>query len=121
MELQYLVFDFSDEESGRGSFDALASVLPDRLPALLAELAAVLQWAHANFGPAAALQDEGDWDYELQGTLEPEAPLQVVYDSRSAAISLAPSNPRTRVTLALTLSGVPAFCEAFRRTYGVVD
>lgn len=42
-ELHYLDFDFSDEDSGRGRFDAMASVLPDRLPALLAEIAAVLQ------------------------------------------------------------------------------
>src|SRR6185369_12734006 len=46
MQLDYLVFDASDEDSGRESFDAMASVAPDRLPALLAEVAAVLRWAH---------------------------------------------------------------------------
>jgi hypothetical protein len=45
LEAAHLDFDFSDEDSGRGSFDAMASVLPDRLPALLAEIAAVLGWA----------------------------------------------------------------------------
>jgi len=44
----YLDFDFSDEDSGRGSFDAMASVVPSRLPALLAVISAVLGRA----GPA---------------------------------------------------------------------
>ena len=52
MQLHYLDFDFSDEESGRGSFDAMASVVPSRLPALLAEIAAVLGWAGRAFGRA---------------------------------------------------------------------
>lgn len=121
MDLHYLIFDFSDEDSGRGSFDAMASVLPERLPALLAEVAAVLRWAHARFGPAGALQDEGDWDYALQGTLEPDAPLQVTFDSRSGTVATEPAAPRSRVTLALTLGGSAAFCDAFRLAHGSVD
>lgn len=101
MQLHYLDFDFSDEESGRGSFDAMATVAPSRLPAVLAEISAVLDWARDAFGPAGALQDESEWDYELQGTDEPA----------SAAQS----------TLTLTLSGSPAFCEAFRQEFGVAD
>jgi hypothetical protein len=99
MELHYLVFDFSDEESGRGSFDAMASVLPARLPALRDEVAAVLDWAHRAFGPATQSHDEGDWGYELQEAVEPDA----------------------RTTLTLTLVGSPAFCEAFRQAFGVDD
>jgi hypothetical protein len=94
--LQYLDFDFSDEESGRGSFDAMASVTPDRLHALQAEIAAVLEWATSVFGPEAA-DDEGEWAHELQSVDEP--------------------GPRTTVTL--TLSGSPAFCDAFRHKFKV--
>ncbi len=119
MQLHYLDFDFSDEESGRGSFDAMASVLPDRLPALLAEIAAVLGWARAAFGPAGAMEDEGAWDHALQGIAEPDTPLEVVFDEGSGAVLLRPAvtGPK-RTTLTLTLSGSPAFCEAFRERFG---
>jgi hypothetical protein len=117
MDLQYLIFDFSDEESGRGSFDAMASVLPARLPALLSEIEAVLQWASSAFGAAAAPGDEGEWDEHLQGTEEPDTPLAVRYDAVAGRVLLAPSTPGKRVTLALTLSGSRAFCDAFREAF----
>ncbi|MES3001299.1 MAG: hypothetical protein V4787_11465 [Pseudomonadota bacterium] len=97
MQLHYLDFDYSDEDSGRGSFDAMASVLADRLPALRAEVDAVLQWAVREFGPAAAPGDEGDWDHDVQQTIEPGTPA--------------------RTTLTLTISGSPAFCDAFREKF----
>ena len=63
--LQYLDFDVSEDEHGVGSFDAMASVLPAQVPALHAELARVLAWAHDAF--ARGPLDEGfDWDYDLQ-------------------------------------------------------
>lgn len=119
MQLHYLDFDFSDEESGRGSFDAMASVLPGRLPALLEEIAAVLRWAGQEFGAAGALEDAGEWDYELQALAEPDTPLQIAYDGSAGALSLSPAPDGTaRITLTLTLSGSPAFCEAFRASFG---
>jgi hypothetical protein len=123
MQLHYLDFDFSDEVSGHGSFDAMASVLPDRLPALLAEIGAVLGWALATCGAAGAAQDdEGVWDYELQGVAEPGAPLVIAVDSGSGEISLAPAAGRaTRTTWPLTVSGSHAFCEALRDRFGIGD
>jgi hypothetical protein len=121
LHLQYLDFDFSDEESGRGSFDAMASVLPDRLPALLGEIAAVLGWAAAAFGPAGALQEESEWDFEVQGVIEPGTPLEVFYDGGRAELSLAPDPGQARTTLTLTLSGSPAFCEALRQRFELGD
>jgi hypothetical protein len=116
--LQYLDFDFSDEESGHGTFDAMASVLPDRLPALLAEMADVLRWAFATFGRQGPLDEGGEWDCELQGLIEPGTPLAVSYDERQGAIQLAPVPcDEARTTLTLTLSGSPAFCEAFRAEF----
>ncbi|MES2940608.1 MAG: hypothetical protein V4864_23220 [Pseudomonadota bacterium] len=119
MQLHYLDFDFSDEDSGRGSFDAMASVAPQRLPALLAEVAAVLRWATAAFGPAGALQDEGEWDYALQGTAEPGTPLDAAWDADSGQVVLVPAPGARRTTLTLTLGGSPAFCGALRERFGI--
>ncbi|MDB5900528.1 MAG: hypothetical protein JWP22_1499 [Ramlibacter sp.] len=121
MQLQYLDFDFSDEESGRGSFDAMACVLAERLPPLLAEIAAVLAWAQAAFGPAGALQDEGEWDYELQAVAEPGRPLAIAWDRRKGGIALAAGGAGSRTTLTLTVSGSPAFCEALREAFELAD
>ena len=118
VHLLYLDFDFSDEDSGRGSFDAMASVLPDRWPALLAERTMALRWAHQAFGPAGALQDEGEWDYQLQGVAEPDTPLDVAYDEGTGEVCLSPAAGPARITLTLTLVGSGAFCEAFRHTFG---
>ena len=119
MQLQYLDFDWSDEESGRGSFDAMASVLPGRLPALLGEVAAVLRWAHAGFGAPGAPDDAGTWDYALDAVAEPGAPLAIAYDAARGEVSLAPVAPQQRVTLTLTLAGAPQFCAALREAFGI--
>jgi hypothetical protein len=122
MELRYLDFDFSDEDSGRGSFDAMATVISGRMPALLAEISAVLRWACRAFGPAGALQDDGEWDYHLEGVAEPETPLELSYDEGRGEVSLAPAAAgQALTTLTLTLSGSRAFCEAFREAFGVGD
>ena len=118
MQLQYLDFEFSDEDSGHGSFDAMASVLPARLPPLLAEMEAVLRWAQDAFGPAAASHGEGEWDCELQALAEPDAALAVRFDARSGAVELDPAAARAgRVTLTLTIGGSRAFCEALRERF----
>jgi len=116
MQLHYLVFDFSDEDSGRGSFDAMACVPAARLSALLAEAGAVLAWAHRAFGPAGALEDEGDWDYELQGVAEPDTPVDLVYQGGSRVV-LASGAGAAATTVTFTLSGSPGFCHAFREAF----
>ena len=117
MQLQYLDFDFSDEESGRGSFDAMASVLAARLPALIAEVAAVLRWAHGSFGTAAALDEGGAWDYALEAVVEPDLPWPVAYDAARGEVKLAPVDASQRVTLTLTVVGLPDVCAALRDTF----
>ena len=118
VELEYLIFDFSDEESGSGSFDAMASVLPERVPALMAEVEAVLRWAHHAFGAPAASDGDGSWDFALHGTAEADKPWTIGYDAQRAQVSFAqPAGGRT--TLTLTLSGSAAFCEAFREAFSV--
>lgn len=117
MELHYLDFEFSDEDSGRGSFDTMASVVPQRLPPLLEEIAAVLRWAHAGFGPPASLDDGGEWDFDLQAVAEPDRPLAVRYDAGRGEVELGSSDSALRVTLTLTLGGSPAFCNACREAF----
>jgi hypothetical protein len=117
MELHYLDFEFSDEDSGRGSFDAMASVVPRRLPPLLEEIAAVLRWAHAGFGTPASLDDGGEWDFDLQAVAEPDRPLPVRYDAGRGEVELGSWDAALRVTLTLTLGGSPAFCNACREAF----
>ena len=118
MSLDYLLFDYSDEEGGSGSFDAMASVLPDRLPVLVDEVETVLRWAHREFGAPCA--EEGDWDFELQASCEPDTPLDAAYDATSGRLSLFPEVD-ARATLSLTLSGSHSFCEAFRLAFPAPD
>lgn len=119
MELHYLDFEFSDEDSGRGSFDAMASVRPERLPPLLEEVAAVLRWAHAGFGPPAPLDEGGEWDFDLQALAEPDQPLAVRYDAATCAVELGAAGDAARLTLTLTLGGTPAFCRACREAFAL--
>ena len=93
MQLQYLLFDSSDEDSGRCSFDAMAAVPAARLPAVLQEVEAVLAWAASGFGPPG---DEAGWDHALQSEADPASGLHVV---------------------TLTIAGPPQFCEAFRQAF----
>ncbi len=117
--LSYLLFDATDEESGACAFDAMASVLPDRLPALLAEVQAVLAWASALFGPPSSTDDEGDaddWAFDLQATDAAGAPLAITWDMQGAQV-LLPVALEGRLTLTLTVSGHCAFADAFRQAF----
>lgn len=118
MKLRYLEFDTSDDDSGRCSFDAMAGVSAARLQELLDEIAKVLRWAAGSFGPAGALGDEGDWDYHLQATAEPDTPLDIRYEA--GEVSLA-AREASLTTVTLTLSGSPAFCAAFRAAFELED
>lgn len=116
MELQYLLFDRTDEAWGAGSFDAMASVVPARVAALLDEVGRVLHWAHAAFGVPAA-GDQGVWDFALHASAADEVALQVEVDA-SGGVSIAGlPEGGDRVTLTLTLSGSQAFCDAFAEAF----
>ncbi|WP_143684498.1 hypothetical protein [Variovorax sp. KK3] len=110
--LEYLLFESTDEESGACSFDAMASVLPARVPELLREVEAVLNWACREFGEPSAVQENGEWDFELQAVGEHDAPLKIAYDLARQRVDVAQSPGR--VTIALTVTGSPAFGTAFR-------
>lgn len=99
MQLMYLDFDLSDDADERCNFDALAAPPAPELPAVRAEVQAVLDWARAEFGPPVALDDGGDWDYALQ----------------EANDGQGQSGPRQEVSL--SLAGSARFAEAFRQHF----
>ena len=117
MQLDYLLFDFTDEESGSCSFDALASVLPAQLPPLIHEVEAVLGWASREFGaPWGDGAGDGEWDFALQAIGEQDVALEIGYDVERGRV-LMPHAPAGRVTLALTVTGSRAFGAAFRQAF----
>ncbi|WP_137893350.1 hypothetical protein [Ramlibacter sp. 2FC] len=120
MALRYLEFDYSEDTAGVGCFEAMAAVGPPQLQALHAEIVEVLGWAHAAFADRGPLEDGHDWDYELQGAQEVTAPQTLHYDEATGRleVSVGPTGA-PRHTLTLTLSGSPAFCEAFRGRFGL--
>lgn len=121
MHLDFLDFEFSDDGAGRGSLDALASVSPAQWPRLLAEVERVLAWAHAQFpGLRGAVEDGAEWDFELQGLREVPTPLEIGYDEGSGRLRIAEGQAgEPRLTLAITLCGSNAFCEALREAFGL--
>ena len=121
MALKYLDFDYSEDGQGTGTFDAMASVTPDQLAAVHADIARVLDWAHASFPDAQGDLDEGgEWDCDLESQQEWSLDEGLVYHPHSHRFSLHPQPPgRPRHTLSLSLTGTPQFCEAFRRVFGL--
>lgn len=108
--LQYLEFDTADDGGQACSFDAMASVVPAHLPALLAEVGRLLDWLEQQFGAPGALDEGADWDFDLQASRDTVQPLQAHWqggppqltDGAGAAVQ------RTTVSLALALRDSPA-------------
>ncbi len=115
MALQYLQFDHSDATDDIGSFDTMASASPAALPALHAELAQVLGWAHRRFPHGRGPLDEGyAWDYDLQATQELTRRVQLTFDALTGGFESTPSDSASlRHTVSLSISGTAAFCAAF--------
>jgi hypothetical protein len=96
MTLHYLVFDFTEDTEGIGTFEAMASTAPAEAAHVEAEIAQVLAWAEAVFPHGrGALSDGADWDFDLQEPDEGEA----------------------RRTFVVSISGTASFCEALRERF----
>lgn len=122
-QLHYLDFDFSEDTDGHGVFDAMASVGPPLWTKLQDETAQVLDWALDRFpnGPGP-LEDGNDWQFELAASREWSADEGLSYNTTSRRFASQPSEARAvRHTLALTLSGSVAFCEALRAAFPADD
>lgn len=97
MTLDFLDFDYSEDTEGIGVFDAMATVRPEQLAAVHAEVEQVLAWAQDAFaGRRGPVEEGSEWDYDLQETQEPDT---------------------HRRTVTLSISGTPAFCAAFREAF----
>jgi hypothetical protein len=100
MNLQFLLFDYSEDGDGTGLFEAMAAVLPAQATAVEAEIATVLDWASAQFGEPAPVEDGGDWHAELQRSDEGDG------------------SGTLRQVFSLSLAGSAAFCAAFESRFG---
>lgn len=122
MAMDYLDFDYSEDAEGTGTWDAMASVRPERLGALHAEIARVLAWAHRTFaGRQGPCEDGGDWDYDLQAQAEDGTPLRIAYDAARGCLDAEAPSGDGRTTVTLSLSGSATFGEALREAFGVGD
>ena len=122
MTLHFLDFDYSEDEDGTATWDAVASEPTDRLPELLAEITALLDWAHTEFGALRGpVETGGLWDYDLQCERDGLPLLALGFDIHERQIHPRPqSQPQAWVTLTLSLSGGPAFAAAFVDRFGAV-
>jgi hypothetical protein len=121
MTLHYLDFDYSEDTGGIGTFEAMASTGALQLPALQAEIARVLDWAHAAFaGTRGPVDEGGEWDYDLQAQQEFTVPEHMAYDPDTRRFSVHPGTAgMPRHTVTLSLSGTGGFCDAFRQQFGL--
>jgi hypothetical protein len=121
MTLRYLDFDYSEDSDGCGTWDAMASVTGEHLPALHAEIAAVLDWAHDRFGgQRGPIEDGGLWDYDLQAVEETATGQSLHYDEDArCVVSAAGAAGAPRHTVTLSLCGTAPFCDAFRERFAL--
>jgi hypothetical protein len=121
MSLRYLHFDYAEGTDGTGTLEAVASVWPEQVQAVHAEIVQVLDWAHAEFPNQRGPLDEGfDWDYDLHGMQEMTAPEALHYDEVAGMLTVqAGPTGKPRHTITLSLSGSPAFCAAFMQQFGL--
>jgi hypothetical protein len=119
MALDYLDFEYSEDDEGNGTWDAMASVAPARWPALLAEVQTVLHWASHSFrGQRAPLDDGGDWDFDLSAQDDDNGrALRIRWDSASQSVDAEAAQDGSYSTLTLTLTGTAAFGDALRQAF----
>jgi hypothetical protein len=100
--LRYLVFDLLDADDTSHTWEAMASVHPARLPAVLGEAIGLVAWAQAEFGAEPlALDDGGEWDAWLQVQADQAPPLTLNWPTHGdptlpSPSHLAPSGWRSR-------------------------
>lgn len=119
MALDYLDFEYSEDEDGNGTWDAMASVADSRWQALLAEVRQVLQWASQDFrGRRAPLDEGGDWDYDLSAQDDDKGrALHLRWNASSAQLDAPTPQTGGYLTLTLTLTGNAAFGDALRQKF----
>ncbi len=112
--LQYLVFDLLDADDTSHTWEAMASVAPARVPAVLAEAAGLVAWAQAEFGTEPlALDDGGEWDAWLQVQADQATPLTLNWPMHRDHTLPQPIPPGTHwVAVTLTLVATAPLTDA---------
>ena len=121
--LRLLDFERSDDGEGHLTLDAMASVRPEQLAALHAEVTRVLAWAHAEFpdGPAP-LDDGASWDLDLQASTERSARARLRYDPLTDRLGAESAGGETvRHTVTLSIAATEAFGAAFAAAFPAAD
>ena len=116
--LDYLIFDYSEDDEGTATWDAMASVPASRLPALLDEVRQVLHWADQQFPQQRGALDEGaSWDFDLSLATTSGHDLALSAQGLPLVLQHAPLPAGEALTLTLTLTGRPAFTEALHHRF----
>lgn len=121
MDLQYLEFDCSEDSDGVVCWDALAQPAANHTAGLLHEVTQMLSWASRLSMQGPGPLDEGaDWDFDLQVNLHNtdtphRRPAQAHWHTAWQSLEIHPAPAaQDRLELTLSLSGTPAFAQAFR-------
>lgn len=116
--LDYLIFDYSEDEDGCATWDAMATVPADRWPALQAEVLQLLHWADQQFPQQRGALDEGAaWDADVSLASANGQDLCPTLQGQPLALQHRAFPPAEAVTLTLTLTGRPAFTDALLRAF----
>ena len=113
--LHYLMFEETASDGHSLTWEAMASVPPVRLPAVLDEAALVMAWASRHLGtPPCPLDDGGEWDALLNVQADGSEPGSLQWESTKGYIQ-PPSIPEnTRwVMVTVTLVVCSAWADSF--------
>lgn len=118
--LDYLIFDYSEDDEGTATWDAMATVRAERLPALEQEVLQVLCWAERQFPQQRGAIDEGAaWDFDLSASDGAGHAIALDADLHASALRHPPVASDALLTLTLTLTGRSSFAEAFVQHFAV--
>ena len=113
--LQYLMFEETASDGHSLTWEAMASVPPVRLPAVLDEAALVMAWASRHLGtPPCPLDDGGEWDALLEVQTDGGPLRSLLWECTSGHIQPPPIPENTQwVTFTITLVVCSAWADSF--------
>lgn len=113
--LQYLLFEDTASDGHSLTWEAVASVPPARLPAVLAEVAQVMAWASQHMGsPPCPLDDGGEWDALLEVQADGGPPGLLAWEASTGQIQPPAMPADTRwVAITVTLVVDAAWADSF--------
>ncbi len=115
--LQFLMFELLDADEHSHTWEAMASVAPQRVPAVLADVMRVLAWAQGQLGTdPQSLDDGGDWDALLQIQADQHAPHTLAWHPATGCATPPALPPGTQwVAVTLTLVASAALADAVQQ------